>query len=266
MADDIIIELVDIHKSFGPKVVLAGANLKIKRGESMVIIGGSGSGKSVTIKHMIGLLMPDKGRALVEGVEVGSLNEEDLNKLRRKFGMLFQGAALFDSLTIGENVGFALREHTSLSRSDIEKIVTQKLHLVGLFNVENLKPAELSGGMKKRAGLARAIAMDPEIILYDEPTTGLDPIMCDQINELIVDLQKKIGATAVTITHDMVSANRIADRIAMLHKGEFVAVGTPDEVFFSDIPEVAEFCYIGKVLRQTEAIQKKDDSPKNDGK
>lgn len=266
MADDIIIELVDIHKSFGPKVVLAGANLKIRRGESMVIIGGSGSGKSVTIKHMIGLLTPDKGKALVEGVEVGALNEEDLNTLRKKFGMLFQGAALFDSLTIGENVGFALREHTNLPKSDIEKIVTEKLRLVGLINVENLKPAELSGGMKKRAGLARAIAMDPEIILYDEPTTGLDPIMCDQINELIVDLQEKIGTTAVTITHDMVSANRIADRIAMLYNGEFVAVGTPDDVFFSDIPVVAEFCYIGKVLRQTEAIQKKDDSPKNDDK
>ncbi|MBF0634678.1 MAG: ABC transporter ATP-binding protein, partial [Nitrospinae bacterium] len=240
-----MIELVDIHKSFGTKVVLAGANLKIKKGESMVIIGGSGSGKSVTIKHMIGLLTPDKGKALVGGVEVGTLNEEELNTLRKKFGMLFQGAALFDSLTIGENVGFGLKEHTNLSKSDIEKIVTEKLRLVGLEKVENLKPAELSGGMKKRAGLARAIAMDPEIILYDEPTTGLDPVMCDQINELIVDLQEKIGTTAVAITHDMVSANRIADRIAMLHKGEFVAVGTPDEVCFSDIPVVAEFCYIG---------------------
>jgi phospholipid/cholesterol/gamma-HCH transport system ATP-binding protein len=255
MADDTIIDVIDLGKSFGDNVVLAGANLKVKRGESMVIIGGSGSGKSVLIKHMIGLLRPDKGRVIVDGMEVGALKEKELNDLRRKFGMLFQGAALFDSLTVGENVGFAMKEHTDLSRRDREKIVTQKLHMVGLHNVESLKPAELSGGMKKRAGLARAIAMDPEIILYDEPTTGLDPIMCDQINELILSLQEKIGATAVTITHDMVSANRIADRIAMLFGGKFAVVGTPDEVFASDIPEVVEFCYIGKVLRQTEAIQ-----------
>ena len=255
MAEDIIIDVIDLHKSFGSKVVLAGANLSIRRGESMVIIGGSGTGKSVLIKHMIGLLSPDSGRVIVDGLEVGKLDEEELNNLRRKFGMLFQGAALFDSLTIGENVGFALREHTNLSRKEIEKIVTDKLHMVGLYDVENLKPAELSGGMKKRAGLARAIAMDPEIILYDEPTTGLDPVMCDQINDLIVSLQEKIGATAVTITHDMVSANKIADRMAMLYEGKFIQVGTPDEVLFSDIPEVAKFCYIGKVIRQTEAIQ-----------
>ena len=255
MAEDIIIDVVDLYKSFGPKVVLVGANLSILRGESMVIVGGSGTGKSVLIKHMIGLLMSDKGKVFVDGLEVGALNEEDLNNLRRKFGMLFQGAALFDSLTIGENVGFGLKEHTNLSKTDREKIVTEKLNMVGLYDVENLKPAELSGGMKKRAGLARAIAMDPEIILYDEPTTGLDPIMCDQINELIVSLQEKIGATAVTITHDMVSTNKIADRIAMLYNGKFIAVGTPDEVLFSDVPEVAEFCYIGKVIRQTEAIQ-----------
>ncbi len=254
MAEDIIIDAIDIHKAFGPKVVLDGANLQIKRGESMVIIGGSGSGKSVMIKHMIGLLSPDKGKVIVDGQEVAKLSENELNELRRKFGMLFQGAALFDSLTIGENIGFGLKEHTSLSKSEIEKIVTGKLNMVGLFNVENLKPAELSGGMKKRAGLARAIAMDPEIILYDEPTTGLDPIMCDQINDLIVDLQDKIGATTVTITHDMVSANRIGDRVAMLHKGKFIATGPLDEVFSSDIPEVKEFCYIGKIIRETEEI------------
>jgi len=254
VARDTIIEVIDLHKAFGGKAVLTGANLSIARGESMVVIGGSGSGKSVLIKHMIGLLKPDAGKVIVDGKEVGALSEKDLNDLRRKFGMLFQGAALFDSLTVGENVGFALKEHTSLSRRDREKIVTEKLDMVGLHNVENLKPAELSGGMKKRAGLARAIAMDPEIILYDEPTTGLDPVMCDQINELIVSLQKKIGATTVTITHDMVSANRIADRIAMLLEGKFAAVGEPDEVFASKIPEVMEFCYIGKVLRETEAI------------
>ncbi len=255
MAEDIIIDAVDVHKSFGPKVVLSGANLKIRRGESMVIIGGSGTGKSVLIKHMIGLLTPDKGKVFVDGNEVAKLGKNELNELRKKFGMLFQGAALFDSLTIGENVGFAIKEHTDIPKADREKIVTNKLNVVGLFDVENLKPDELSGGMKKRAGLARAIAMDPEIILYDEPTTGLDPVTADQINELIVDLQDKIGATAVTITHDMVSANRIADRIAMLYKGKFLAVGKPDEVFDSTIPEVVEFCYIGKIIRNTQGIQ-----------
>jgi len=254
MAEDIIIELVDVHKAFGPKRVLKGVNLKIRRGESMVIIGGSGSGKSVTIKHMIGLLMPDSGHVYVDGDDVTGMGERELNKMRRKFGMLFQGGAMFDSLTVGENVGFALKEHTDLSRSDIDKIVKDKLAMVGLEGTENLKPAELSGGMLKRAGLARAIAMDPEIILYDEPTTGLDPIMCDQINALICAMQEKVGATAVTITHDMVSTNRIADRIAMLYQGEFVAVGTPDEVFSNTRPEVAEFCYVGKVIRQTEGL------------
>ncbi|VAX25402.1 Phospholipid ABC transporter ATP-binding protein MlaF [hydrothermal vent metagenome] len=258
MADDTIIQVIDLHKAFGAKAVLTGANLTVTRGESMVVIGGSGSGKSVLIKHMIGLLKPDAGRVIVDGKEVGALDEKDLNDLRRKFGMLFQGAALFDSLTIGENVGFALKEHTNLPRRDREKIVTEKLDMVGLYNVENLKPAELSGGMKKRAGLARAIAMEPEIILYDEPTTGLDPVMCDQINELIISLQKKIGATTVTITHDMVSANKIADTIAMLLDGKFAAVGKPDEVFASKIPQVKEFCYIGKVLRETEAIYKRN--------
>lgn len=257
MNNDNIIEVVDLHKSFGEKVVLDGANLSIKRGEAMVIIGGSGSGKSVLIKHMIGLLMPERGEVYVDGLNVQELDEGELDRLRRKFGMLFQGAALFDSLTIGENVGFGLKVHTNLSRIDREKKVIEKLTLVGLHNVENLKPAELSGGMKKRAGLARAIAMDPEIILYDEPTTGLDPVMCDQINELILSIQEKVGATAVIITHDMVSTNKIADRIAMLYKGKFVAVGPPEEVLFSNTPEVAEFCYIGKIIRQTEAIQKR---------
>ena len=255
MTEDIIIDVKGLHKSFGTKNVLSGANLAIRRGESMVIIGGSGTGKSVLVKHMIGLLTPDQGTVTVDGVDVSTLSEHDLNEFRKKFGMLFQGAALFDSLTVGENVGFALSEHTDLPRRDIEKKVIEKLNLVGLPNVENLMPSELSGGMKKRAGLARAIAMDPQIILYDEPTTGLDPVTADQINDLIASLQEKIGATAVTITHDMVSANRIADRLAMLHHGQFIATGAPDEVFASSIPEVAKFCYIGKVIRQSEVIQ-----------
>jgi phospholipid/cholesterol/gamma-HCH transport system ATP-binding protein len=254
MGKDYIIKVDNVHKAFGDKSVLTGANLSVERGESMVVIGGSGTGKSVLIKHMIGLMMPDKGKVVVDGKEVGKLNERELNSLRRKFGMLFQGAALFDSLTIGENVGFALKEHTNLSKRDREKIVIDKLNMVGLKNVENLKPMELSGGMKKRAGLARAIAMDPEIILYDEPTTGLDPLMCDQINDLIVSMQSKIGATAVTITHDMVSASKIADRVAMLYNGKFISTGKPAEVFNDTNPVVANFCYIGKIVHETEAI------------
>ncbi|MBF0169935.1 MAG: ABC transporter ATP-binding protein [Nitrospinae bacterium] len=255
MADDIIIEAVGVKKAFGSKVVLDGVDLSIRRGESMVILGGSGTGKSVFIKHIIGLLSPDAGKVLVDGEEVGAMTERRLNEFRKKFGMLFQGAALFDSLTIGENVGFGLKEHTDMPKRDREKRVTEKLNMVGLHDVENLKPAELSGGMMKRAGLARAIAMDPAIILYDEPTTGLDPITADQINDLIVDLQAKIGATAVSITHDMISTNRIADRVAFLYKGQFLAVGEPDEVFNSSVPEVAKFCYIGKVIRSSAAIQ-----------
>lgn len=249
---NIVIDAIGLHKAFGPKVVLDGADLTVERGESMVILGGSGVGKSVFIKLVMGLLSPDRGKVLVDGLDVSSLDARRLNELRRKFGMLFQGAALFDSMTIGENVGFGLHEHTDMAPSEIEKTVIEKLRLVGLRDVENLKPAELSGGMKKRAGLARAIAMDPEIILYDEPTTGLDPIMADQINALIVDLQKKLGATAVTITHDMVSANAIADRIAYLKDGRFIAVGAPEEVFSSTLKDVAEFCYIGKVIRESE--------------
>ncbi|MFW2331784.1 MAG: ABC transporter ATP-binding protein [Nitrospinota bacterium] len=256
MGNDTIIEAIGLTKSFGNKLILDGVNLSIKRGESMVILGGSGSGKSVFIKHIIGLLEPDSGKVLVEGEEVAKMGQKKMNQFRKKFGMLFQNGALFDSMTIGENVGFALKEHTDLSKTDRESIVKSKLALVGLFDVENSKPAELSGGMKKRVGLARAIAMDPEIILYDEPTTGLDPITADQINDLISSLQKEINVTTVTITHDMVSANRIADRVAFLYKGKFVATGSADDVFNSRATEVADFCYIGRVLRKSEIIQK----------
>lgn len=236
-----MIEVFEIYKGFNGKPVLQGASLHIKKGESMVVIGGSGSGKSVLMKHVIGLLSPDKGRVEVDGQDLSELNEKGLSELRKMFGMLFQMAALFDSMTVGENIGFALKQHTSLSRQEIDKKVTEKLRLVGLKGIEHLKPAELSGGMKKRVGLARAIAIEPEIILYDEPTTGLDPIMADLINDLILDLNKKLKVTSMTITHDMCSAYKIADRMAMLYKGKIIETGTPDEIKNSSNPVVQQF-------------------------
>jgi len=236
-----MIEIIDLHKTFGDHHVLRGVNLTVEKGESMTVIGGSGSGKSVLIKHIIGLLFPDKGRVIVDGQVLNNLDEQGLNEMRKKFGMLFQGAALFDSLTVWENVGFAIKQHTKLSDREIRKITTEKLSHVGLKDVEDKMPSELSGGMKKRVGLARAIAMDAAIILYDEPTTGLDPITADSINDLIVDLRKKLGVTSVAITHDMHSAYKISDRIAMLYKGEILEIGTPDQIKNSPNPIVQQF-------------------------
>ena len=236
-----MIELVDLHKSFGSLQVLRGVNLAVEKGESMTVIGGSGSGKSVILKHIIGLLFPDKGRVVIEGQVLNDLDEFGLNETRKKFGMLFQMAALFDSLTVWENVGFSLKQHTKLSDGEIRKVATEKLALVGLKDVEDKMPSELSGGMKKRVGLARAICMNAEIILYDEPTTGLDPITADSINDLIIDLRKKLGVTSVSITHDMQSAYKISDRIAMLYKGEIIEIGTPDAIRKSANPIVHQF-------------------------
>ncbi len=236
-----MIELINLHKSFGSLYVLRGVNLTVEKGESMTVIGGSGSGKSVLLKHIIGLLFPDKGRVIIDGQVVNTLDERGLNEMRKKFGMLFQGAALFDSLTVWENVGFGLKQHAKMSDKEIRKVATEKLALVGLKDVEDKMPAELSGGMKKRVGLARAIAMDPAIILYDEPTTGLDPITADAINDLIVDLKKKLGVTSVAITHDMHSAYKISDRIAMLYKGQILETGTPDEIKNTSNPTVHQF-------------------------
>lgn len=236
-----MIEIIDLHKSFGDLAVLRGVNLTVEKGESMTVIGGSGSGKSVLIKHIIGLLFPDKGRVIVDGQVINQLDEFGLNEVRKKFGMLFQMAALFDSLSVWENVGFSLKQHTKLSDREIRKIATEKLALVGLKDVEDKMPSELSGGMKKRVGLARAICMDAAIILYDEPTTGLDPITADSINDLIVDLRKKLGVTSVAITHDMQSAYKISDRIAMLYKGEIQEIGTPDQIRNTTNPIVRQF-------------------------
>ncbi len=223
------IEVVNLHKSFGNNHVLRGVNLEVRNGESMVVIGGSGVGKSVLIKCIIGLVRPDSGSIRVDGQAITSLNEKSLNEIRKKFGMLFQAGALFDSLSVWENVGFGLKQHTSLGNEEIKAIAVDKLRLVGLRHVEDLMPSELSGGMRKRVSLARAIAMEPEILLYDEPTTGLDPIMADVINDLIVQMRKKLEVTSIAITHDMVSAYKIADRIAMLYEGEIIEVGTPQQ-------------------------------------
>jgi phospholipid/cholesterol/gamma-HCH transport system ATP-binding protein len=236
-----MIDLIDLHRSFNSKKVLQGINLHIERGETMVIIGGSGSGKSVIMKHIIGIMWPDRGKVVVENRDLTTLDDRSLNELRKKFGMLFQYAALFDSLTVWENVGFGLQQHTHLSDREIKEIAKEKLAMVGLRGVEDLMPSELSGGMKKRVGLARAIAMEPEILLYDEPTTGLDPIMADVINDLILELKRRLHVTGVAITHDMTSAYKISDRIAMLYQGKIQQVGTPEEIRNSKDPVVHQF-------------------------
>ncbi|SUZ62406.1 uncharacterized protein METZ01_LOCUS15260 [marine metagenome] len=209
----------------------------------MVVIGGSGTGKSVLIKHIIGLLRPDEGKVVVKGAVISESDRSDLNELRRSMGMLFQQAALFDSMTVGDNVAFELRQHTSMGAEEVADRVEEMLTMVGLSGLQDKWPADLSGGMKKRAGLARALALGPEIVLYDEPTTGLDPILADQINDLIRDLQKRLNVTSVTITHDMISAYKIADRIAMLHKGRIEEVGTPGEIQDSSNPIVQQFIH-----------------------
>jgi len=236
-----MIEIINLSKSFTSTKVLDNLNLIINSGEVIVIIGRSGCGKSVLLKHIIGLIKPDMGQVIIDGNDMTRLEEYEMDKLRLSFGMLFQGAALFDSMTVGENVGFKLREHTDISDSEIRKKVADALELVGLKGIENLMPSELSGGMKKRVGLARAICNNPKIILYDEPTTGLDPIMADAINDLIIDLNNKLNVTSIVVTHDMVSAFKIADRIAMLYKGNIITIGTPDEIKNAKDPIVKQF-------------------------
>jgi phospholipid/cholesterol/gamma-HCH transport system ATP-binding protein len=236
-----MIELINLCKAFDDNVVLDNVNLTIEDGETIVIIGRSGTGKSVMLKHIIGLMKPDSGQVMIDGQDVTKLGGKELNELRLKFGMLFQGAALFDSLCVRDNVAFNLLEHRKMDDASIDKRVAACLELVGLKGIEQLRPAELSGGMRKRVGLARAICMDPKIILYDEPTTGVDPIMADAVNELIKDLQSKLKTTAIAVTHDMVSAYKIADRIAMLYKGKIVEAGTPEEIKNTSNPIVRQF-------------------------
>jgi phospholipid/cholesterol/gamma-HCH transport system ATP-binding protein len=238
-----MIKIVDLYKSFGTKPVLRGVDLEIETGETMVVIGQSGSGKSVLLKHLIGILKPDKGEIFIDGLEITRLREEELQRITRKFGMLFQAAALFDSLTVGENVSFGLERYTDHSPAEIKRIVAESLNKVGLNDIEGLMPFELSGGMRKRVGLARAIAYRPEIILYDEPSTGIDPIRADSINDLINDLKRDLSVTSVVITHDMVSSYKVADRIAMLYEGRIIEIGTPVEIQASSNPIIQQFIH-----------------------
>ena len=236
-----MIKIKGIHKSFRKNKVLDGLDLEIKNSETLTIMGGSGSGKSVLLKHIIGLLRPEKGKIFIDNDDITVLSGKNLLEVQKKFGYLFQGAALFDSLTVAENVGFALRTQGNIPENEIRDRVTECLHMVGLGDIENLKPSELSGGMKKRVGLARAIAHKPEYILYDEPTTGLDPIMADVINDLIIELQEKLGKTSVVVTHDMKSAFKVSDRMAMLYKGKIIGIGTPEEIKNTDNPVIHQF-------------------------
>jgi len=236
-----MIEMIDVTKKFGDQVVLDRLNLHVPHGKITAVIGPSGEGKSVLLKHMIGLLRPDEGRVLVEGEDIALVNRQELNRVRERFGMLFQNAALFDSLTVYENVAFPLEEKTKLSRTEIRDRVHEALEHVGLNGIDHKYPDELSGGMKKRVGLARALLLDPRIILFDEPTTGLDPIICRAIHQLIKDTHNRYGFTAVIVSHEIPEIYDISDYVAMLYRGEIISMGTPDEIRKSDHPVVRQF-------------------------
>ncbi len=236
-----MIDISGISKNFDSHKVLDELSLKINTGETCVVIGRSGCGKSVLLKHIIGILKPDKGKIFIDGKETTGLNEKELNDLRMKIGMVFQGGALFDSLTVAENVGFSFIEHERLSRKELLERAEEALCLVDLCGIGNLMPSELSGGMKKRVALARAICINPKIILYDEPTTGVDPITADSINELIKSLHDKLKVTSVVVTHDMKSAYKVGDRIAMLYQGKIIAEGTSEEIQNTGHPVVHQF-------------------------
>ena len=237
-----MIKIQGLEKSFGQNHVLRGVDLEINTGDTLTIMGGSGTGKSVLLKHIVGLMRPDAGTVSVDGVEISHLDEEKLFAVQKRFGYLFQGAALFDSLTVGENVAFGLWNLRPDLARNWQDVAAKKLGLVGLGpEVLDLKPAELSGGMKKRVALARAVAYEPDYVLYDEPTTGLDPIMSDVINDLILELRQKLGVTAVAVTHDMKSAYKISSRIVMLYQGKIVANGTPEEIQNTQDPLVRQF-------------------------
>lgn len=238
---DPIIRMRGVCKSFGPLKVLDRLDLDIYRCETHVVLGPSGCGKSVLLKHMTGLLHPDEGKILFEREDITKFTRKKLFQMRMHFGMLFQGAALFDSMTVGENVALPLKKHTRMDDREIGRIVCEKLSLVGLTDVYDKFPAEMSGGMKKRIGLARAVVMNPKVVLYDEPTTGLDPIMADVINELICRLQRELDITSVVVTHDIKSAYKVGNHIAMLHDGSIIFTGTPDEVRGTDHPIVRQF-------------------------
>lgn len=239
-----IIRLVDVCIKYQDRLILKGINLEIYAGETLAIIGGSGSGKSTLLKLIIGLLRPTKGQIFIKGEDISKYSDKEMDRLRLSMGMVFQYSALFDSMTVFDNVAFGLREHTDFQEEKIKKIVLEKIFLVGLQGVENLMPSELSGGMKKRVSLARAIAFSPSIILYDEPSSGLDPLMTAKIDELILEMQKKLGVTSVVVTHDMTSAKHIASRIAMVYEGELIALDTVKNFCDSEDARVKAFLRI----------------------
>ena len=236
-----MIEVKHLTKSFGPNVILDDVSFRVETGESLVIIGRSGGGKSVLLKHLIGLLSPDSGEVTIDGEQICGLTERQLIRVRSKFGMLFQGAALFDSMTVAENVGFALRRQKKYSDAEIAKKVADALEMVELSGTEEKRPSELSGGMRKRVGLARAIIYEPQIVLYDEPTTGLDPVVSDSIDQLILRVRDRLKVTTVVVTHDMRSTRRLGQRILMLYNKKIYVTGTPEEIFSSTDPVVYRF-------------------------
>jgi phospholipid/cholesterol/gamma-HCH transport system ATP-binding protein len=236
-----VVQVADLFRKFGERAVIDHLSLTVDRGETLVIMGGSGCGKSTLLRHIVGVMKPTSGSVKIFGEEITNLSEREIARIRRRFGMLFQSGALLASLTVGENVALPLLQHTDLSAEGIEEIVTRKLQMVGLTSFENLKPAEISGGMKKRVGLARALALDPELLFSDEPTSGLDPIMTAVVDKLTLELTRESGMTAVVVTHDMTSAFRIATRMIMLNRGKIIAQGTPNEIRSSPNPEVQQF-------------------------
>jgi len=258
MQKEIVIKADKVVKRFGDRTVLDGISLEVYRGETFVIMGGSGCGKSTFLRHIIGALKPDSGSIQLLGKSITTLREDEMDKLKKKIGMCFQSAALFDSMTVGENVALPLKEHTKLDRKVRDIVIKMKLELVGLRGFEDLMPSQLSGGMRKRVGLARAIVMDPEIIFYDEPTAGLDPIVAGVIDKLIIDLSKKLSITSVVVTHDMKSVFSIADRVAMLYEGKVLEVGTPQEIRASSNPMVQQFI-AGSPDGPIKFFQQKDD-------
>jgi len=240
---ELVIEIKDLVKTFGDRTVLNKVNLKIYKGETLVIMGGSGCGKSTLLRHITGTHTPDSGEVIINGQDIAQLQESEFDKIRKKFGMVFQNAALFDSMNVEENILLPMREHTKLDESIMNIMVKMKLELVGLRGFEKLMPSQLSGGMKRRVGLARAIAMDPEMIFFDEPTAGLDPIVAGVVDKLIIDLSKKLQITAVVVTHDMKSVFSIADRIIMLYEGRVVAEGSSEEIKNSTDPKIQQFIH-----------------------
>ena len=236
-----MIKVLNVFKSFGNNDVLKGINLEVKESKITFIIGKSGSGKSVLLKHILGLIKPDKGNIFINGKDIVSANRKELIEIRKQFGVMFQNVALFDSMNVYENIAFPLIEHTKLPKRKIEEIVKEKLELVGLEGIENRYPSELSGGMKKRVGLARAIVLEPKILLFDEPTTGLDPVICDSVDEMILETQKKLNLTCLVISHDIPATFKLADFVAMLHEGRIVEYGTPEELKQSENEMVKEF-------------------------